>query len=89
MIQMLVRCILCGAEILLNEDSAETRKAGTDPHQQMRDHIDRNHSFADIGRHQLETAWLVDMLFFRCPSDPERWKAAIDRLLMHHLEKDR
>jgi hypothetical protein len=82
-----VRCIYCGAELVLNDDSEEARTAGTDPWQQMRKHVLGKHLLdGEVNRHQYRFAWLADMLFFRCPADPARWEARIHIMLKHHLE---
>lgn len=85
---LLLRCVHCGAEITLNEDSQATRAAGTDPRQQMRRHIFAGHSPDQIDDHERKIAWLIDMLFFRCPSDPQRWRANIDAMLTHLLSEN-
>lgn len=85
---LIVQCFYCGATLTLNEDTPAARAAGTDPHQQMRKHIFDMHSPSEIVQHHHHTAWLIDMLFFRCPLNPERWQSNISSLLEHYLENE-
>jgi hypothetical protein len=85
---LIVQCFNCGATLTLNEDSPAARAAGTDPHQQIRKHIFDQHTPGEIVQHHHSTAWLLDMLFFRAPLDPERWKGNIVSLLEHYLENE-
>lgn len=82
-----LRCVYCDAEIMLSEDSQAARVAGTDPRQQMRRHIFAGHSPDQIADHERKIAWLIDMLFFRCPSDPQRWRGNIDAMVTHLLSE--
>lgn len=83
---LVLQCAYCGAILQLNEDSPATRAAKTDPRQQLRYHIVTKH-IADIPRHESDLGWLIDMLFFRCPLDPARWKANIESMLAYYLEQ--
>lgn len=71
---MTVQCRYCQTSIELNADTPETRKAGTDPHQQLRKHIEARH-LTKLAEHSRRAGWLQDQLFFTCPADPERWRA--------------
>lgn len=80
---MTVQCIYCRENIELNEDSEETRRLRTDPHQQMRRHIVTRHA-GEIMGHTQKLGWLLDTLFFDSPEDPQRWLAQIVKLIQHH-----
>jgi hypothetical protein len=67
----------------LNEDTPEARKARTDPHQQMRQHIVGCHANKIID-HTRKLGWLLDTLFFDMPKDRARWRAQIAKLIDHH-----
>lgn len=68
---MLLVCRYCSESIRLNEDSEEARKAGTDPMQQMRRHLVGCPKFS-LFEHSRNTGWLLDLLAFTCPTEPER-----------------
>lgn len=73
-----VMCVFCGESIELNEDTAETRKAGIDPSQQLRKHILECHGGAiTVGRN---AGWLLDRLAFRS-SDQEKWRESCIKVL--------
>ena len=82
---MTLRCRYCKELLILNEDTPESRYLKTDPVQQMRKHIEKNH-LPEIMGHSRSTGWLVDRLFFECPDEPERWRENIIRLLDAYLE---
>jgi hypothetical protein len=85
---MKIKCIYCLEEIQLNEDSEENRKTRTDPHHQIREHIKQFHAESPImGVHVHSTAYLVHMLFFTCPEQPERWKENLMRGITAFLER--
>ena len=83
---MTVQCRYCETEIVLNEDSPETRKAGTDPHQQLRKHIEARH-VDKIIEHSRRAGWLLDQIFFTCPTEPERWKENMVKTLDWLMEQ--
>lgn len=85
---LVVQCFYCGATVSLNEDTPATRLEGADPHQQIRKHIFEQHSTGEIVQHHHHAGWLIDMLFFRAPLDPERWKDNIVAMLEHYLENE-
>lgn len=80
---MTVQCLYCRKPLELNEDTPEARKARTDPHQQMRQHIVSCHANKII-EHSRKLGWLLDTLFFDCPDDPLRWQGQIRKLIEHH-----
>jgi hypothetical protein len=82
---MTIRCRYCQAEIELNPDTEEFRKAKTDPAQQLRDHI-ASHSGVNSLEHIRRTEWLYDRLFFECPEQPNLWREKLIRLLDAYLE---
>ena len=73
-----LQCIYCRQFITLNADSQETRAAGTDPRQQLRKHLEDGHAI-DAMQHMLTVAWLVDLLFFIEPADPDHWRQTIEQ----------
>ena len=82
---MTIQCLYCKQAIELNEDSEETRKLKTDPHQQMRKHIVMCHA-NKIMQHSQKLGWLLDTLFFDMPTDSARWRAKISALIDHHYD---
>lgn len=78
---MTVKCKFCGQDLALNTDSDEARRNQSDPRFQMREHLLQNH-LADMLR-QHEAYWLTDILFFTCPSDPEKWRADVIAMVDH------
>ena len=85
---IVVQCFYCGATLTLNTDSMAARATRTDPREQMRQHIADHHPPAEVARHHYHTAWLIDMLFFRDPFTPDRWKDNIIAALEHYLEAE-
>jgi hypothetical protein len=78
---MKVRCVYCSSYIELNQDSEESRKSHTDPHQQMRRHIESKH-MREIMNHSRQYGWVLDMLFFESPDDPAQWQDKITKTLL-------
>lgn len=78
-----VRCLVCGGSIRLLTDSVKHRQAHIDPRQLMRDHIAKH--FTEEMDVVAGTGWLFEMLFFRCPDNPARWKRSIVRTLDRYL----
>lgn len=69
---MNMKCLICGQQFAMAEDSPETRAAGVDPTQQMRKHLTRHP--ARIMKLIGIAGWLIDRLMFECPEDPAFWK---------------
>lgn len=72
-----IQCRYCRSLLTLNEDGPEARAAGTDPYQQMRQHILTNHLGEELGQHTYRLGWLIDMMFFNPVTDPQKWKDQI------------
>jgi hypothetical protein len=77
---MTVRCVYCSSNIELNPDSEESRKTKSDPHQQMRRHIETNH-MREIINHSRKYGWVLDMLFFESADNPAEWQDKITKTL--------
>ena len=81
-----VVCRYCGVQLTLTADSGGREAGGwasslgRDPCQQLHAHVYRHGPMAEAD-HARRLAWLVDMLWFECPADPERWRANIDRMI--------
>lgn len=76
---LVVRCRICGEELQLSIDSAEARQQRTDPRQQMRVHL-QQHMTQAVNFSRF-SGWLIDMLLFACPADPDRWRRSIDAVV--------
>ena len=62
-------CRICNAVVELPEDGPEARKAGTDPYQTMRRHLE-NHPTSDKMTANLRAlSWLIDLLMFKPAPD--------------------
>jgi hypothetical protein len=86
-VSLTVKCRMCGQNIALHEDSEETRALGTDPRQQLRMHLWREHRY-DLIRFTRSMAWLIDMLAFDAVDDPKRWRNNIGILVDYYLGQE-
>jgi hypothetical protein len=77
---LIIRCRYCHEQIELGPDSQEARAEGSDPRQQMREHV-LQHPPDVLIKHARHLGWITDMLFFTCPEQPQRWRENIDRLI--------
>ena len=79
-----VRCRLCKETLALNEDTLETRAQSNDPYQQMRRHLLAHGPFnaASVAR---RCGWIIDLLAFDCPTDPERFRTNAIQMLDAYL----
>jgi hypothetical protein len=84
---MTVICLHCKQSITLNQDNAETRRAGNDPHQQLRKHLAQASHFGFVTGQGRHYGWLIDMLCFRSESDPEVWRKRVHDLLDYFLRE--
>lgn len=68
---------------MLNPDNDAARAAGTDPHQQLHEHIVTHPAEAfNLG---YQCGWLIDMLWFDSIAEPKRWRANIAALVDYVL----
>jgi len=79
-----VRCLLCKESLTLNEDSPETRAVSDDPHQQMRRHL-LTHGPLKLSVLANRCGWIIDLLSFDCPTDPDRFRNNAIQLLDAYL----
>lgn len=85
---MTLQCIFCKDLIELNEDSDAARKSGTDPHQQLRQHLNKHPR--EAFKFVQEIGWLIDWLAFSPVDqvDAERYRRHRQQLLVYFSKAD-